>query len=240
MKIYLHLTEVIDFCPKKFWFRIHGYEQSVRHIYSLRGTLVHRVIQNFLSGKISDINEDTISDVASKHGLDVVLTRKTHNEFVMNALDNFKRWFHERLEPDIDRVDIDVEKELRIDYDEVILTGTPDLVIWGDDFGVIIDFKTGSRINDKHELQLVGYEYMLNSDGILVKPIKTMYDVYLGGRKYREVPIKYYDVRRREFQVILEDVLSQIPEIASSDKPPEGILSNKCIFCDYRGVCDGV
>ena len=245
MKVRVHLTEVIDFCPKKFYFRLKGYPTSVPHIYSVRGTIIHKGIEMFLKGKIDGFDNGTIEnivdDVAFLRGNDYkkILYREKHYEYVKNALGTFMRWYDERLRPDLDKLKMDIELELNIDVDGITITGTPDLVLWGDDFGVIIDFKTGSRVSRNHELQLVGYEYMLSKSAIVTKPIKALYDVYIGNGRYREVPVKYHDVRMREFEVILYDVVSQIKEILSSDKMPEGVLSNKCIFCDYRGVCNG-
>jgi len=219
----IHVTQVIDLCPKDILYsnliRVMNIPLSAGHIYSTLGTAVHTYISDTFRNDEKDLNS---------YFPEYYSERDKFNR----SISNFKEWKKKRL-TDVYEIYSEIGKTKEIG-DNIILTGTSDLIVKEDDGYVVIDFKTSKTASmiKKYFLQLAGYKYMFKEFDIIRGEI-----VLLGGSKYKIYKTDLVD-EQNDFMILLEQAKDTINKIRNKDIVKSKV-SFRCAMCNFRGICNG-
>jgi len=218
-------------CQKPLWFRAKGVEPAPKHIYPLRGILLHSRIEKYIKELIEGEKPSTEWDIEGE------LRENDIPEHVISQLaSDLKRMWSNFLQfmagwtvrPEQVRL---VEEKITIDLEGgFTLHGRPDLIT----DNAIIDFKSGKRPRyprKEYIIQLLAYKKLYGDKKLKMKLI------FLGGDRPEVMEISDGDI------ILLENAIAetiyQRKQMLEGKEPPAK-FDFTCTMCDYRHVCRGV
>lgn len=219
----------IKSCPRRFWHRVHKTKKQPMHISNVEGLVLHRVATSIVKHEepqmeigMDEVKKlDDRSELLKKFQIDLLPHVTALQSWVQNTEVNL-------LNPEYN---VAVEAV----YDgSFIYRGKIDLLT----SEYIIDFKKGSyRSNSVPSIQLVSYNELKTANG--EQPRKLL-NVYLGGAKPTEMVTE--GAKLEKHRTTLYEFLDMwkylIPEVLLGKKP-QCMIDFSCVFCEYRGLCDG-
>jgi len=232
----IHVTETYS-CHKPAWFRMQGVNKAPEHYYTLRGTLLHSHIEDFLKANLSrnSVNQYwDINKTVDQLRLSPLVAEKLKEE-LQNGWKNFLDFYKDHLmefaykREHIKLVEEALEMELR---DGFKLVGRPDLVtdktIW--------DFKSGKAsrsVSKEYKLQLSLYKLLLNDKDLRLRL------VFLGGPRYEVKEVIADDGLTLDMMRVINQAIEHRKSMIEGNEPPAK-FSFYCSMCGYRHVCRGV
>jgi len=224
----IHVTGVGG-CTRSFYLSLKNQGMKA-HAFTARGTLTHRAIESALTGQKFEAYAHLSDDDKA------VITKDMYDKLIPEVYELVKRakdWLNASA---INPSDFTVETEFHYHIkDGYILTGTPDAFT----DKTIYDFKTGQRYLRAHLMQLAAYSHMLHKkDGLKRDAVL----VYLGGDKVSEKYISKDELDKAyaEFEETLDKEIEARKAIFTLGSKGDCEVTFKCVFCPYRGICDGV
>ncbi|MGK0367096.1 MAG: ATP-dependent helicase/nuclease subunit A, partial [Thermoproteota archaeon] len=138
-------------------------------------------------------------------------------------------WVLDLLKSMKDDFDFFSEEQIKFSFFGHMISGTPDLVLLGENSNEIWDFKTGRR-NDVSEapywLQLKTYAYAMYVLGHVKKDISI------------KLALSYLDEKDQVTQMIgYQELTNELSDLWAKTSKPDQINKDHCEHCQYIGVC---
>lgn len=218
-------------CQKPLWFRAQGIEPAPKHIYPLRGILLHSRIEQYIKALMRGEKPDLEWDIEAE------LRENNIPVYAIPSLAaDLKRMWNNFLQfmagwtvrPEQVRL---VEEKITMDLEEgFTLHGRPDLIT----NDTIIDFKSGKKPRyprKEYIIQLLAYKKLYGDKKLKMKL------VFLGGDRPEVMEIYDGDI------ILLENAIAETiwqRKAMLEGKEPPAKFDFTCTMCDYRHICRGV
>jgi len=232
-KIVIHITDANQ-CNRKLYFDYIGKKQLPVHYYTLRGIMNHLLISKFLNSNSKDLTYKEVLE--NRRDRNEVILKKHFNAVlpeVKDILNRFIKWYNKT--ETFDKNNFYSEKELKLDWESVIICGKPDLYT----SKVLIDFKPGKRgYRTKKEYleQLSGYKWLLKETQNI--NIEKSYIIYLGEEEVLEEEIELKKKYLYDLKTKLREKI-KLKKQFGKGIIPEPERSVKCSWCIYNSSCRG-
>ncbi|MFA5132783.1 MAG: PD-(D/E)XK nuclease family protein [Candidatus Paceibacterota bacterium] len=237
-EVFIHITE-IGKCGRKLQYTYLSnttdfkIEKAPQHIRGLIGTTAHSAIEQLLTkGKVED---GSLKGLLKEHSDGIPETvfleaRDKATQHIVKArmwLDDTPMDFSKGI----------LEKRFYFVYKGYTFSGQLD---YFDDLKQV-DWKTGKKkVSSDYITQLAGYEWLLSNNGL--GSDRDWYLVFFGDEKPVSVKISGSDKEkgRRLFMENLDKTVEMLDKVKAGEILPCQSENMLCVYCAYRGSCNGI